>query len=139
MASIILTNSSLSDPRGPIESFEWGKFIINGINHEKGINAGKNLRIIGDEVSKWEEFKTGLDHHVSIQKITGLQGKGIEVLIFGIGVHGVVQIDSDVFDYLQNELGIAEVYSQKTPKACQSFNDQYELVKKVALLVHGTC
>jgi hypothetical protein len=139
MTSILLTDNSLIDPRGPIESFEWGRFTIDGISHEKGVNAGKNLRIIGSEVSNWEEFKTGLDHHISIQKITGLPSKGIEVLIFGIGVNGVVRTDSNVLDYVGKEFGIKEIIIEKTPKACLNFNNFYEMGRKVAMFVHGTC
>ena len=49
------------DSRGPINKFSWGSFTINGkehsltTNHESG--AGKDIRLVGDHVSKWKERK----------------------------------------------------------------------------------
>jgi len=48
-----------SDLKGPIESFSWGKFVILGKEHSKShdgkVGAGKDIRLIGQEVSKWKE------------------------------------------------------------------------------------
>jgi hypothetical protein len=43
------------DPKGPIEHFSWGKFIICGKEHSKldeKIGVGKDIRLIGKKKSQ---------------------------------------------------------------------------------------
>lgn len=129
----------LKDPRGPIESFSWGKFIIIGVEHgaveDQVIGCGKDLRLIGDVVSKWSERK---GHNLNESIITGIFDQEIDKLVIGIGVDGQLKCPVEVTEYIKSK-GIQPVILEKTPAACQIYNDMFHAGEKVALLVHGTC
>lgn len=124
--------------KGPIEEVAWGKFIINGKEHshekeKKG--AGKDIRIIGDEVTEWKE-RTG--HILRPEMITGVFGFGIEALVIGIGFEGSIEVKKETVEEI-HDFGIRELFIEKTPEACKKYNELYEKGVKVAMLAHGTC
>ena len=127
------------DPRGPIEHFSWGKYVICGVEHsasEEGkTGAGKDIRLIGMEVTKWRERK---GHLLSEAMITGVYDLGLEVLIIGIGVNGAVECPKKVMKEIEDK-GIGQVILARTPQACALYNDLFHQHKRVALLAHGTC
>jgi len=127
------------DHKGPIEHFSWGKFIICGEEHsktEKGkIGAGKDIRLIGKEVTKWKERE---GHKLKPKMITGVYDKGIEILIIGNGVEGLVECPGDVKDSIKKN-GIKKIIIAPTPEACKIYNKLFHEGKQVALLAHGTC
>lgn len=128
-----------SDPRGPIEAFTWGSFRIKGEEHagrgafRKGV--GKDIRLVGDQVSAWKERK---GHLLEKDMISGVLGEDLEVLVLGLGVHTALECPEEIVHYIQRE-GISEVILESTPDACGLYNDLYHQGKKVALLAHGTC
>jgi len=128
-----------NDKKGPIEHFSWGKFIISGDEHSKDssgkIGKGKDIRLIGTEVSKWKERE---GHLLNKEMITGVFGIGIDILIIGCGVDGLVQCPESIVQYIKGH-GIKEVILKKTPEACQIYNRLFHAHKKVVLLAHGTC
>ncbi len=128
-----------NDSKGPIEHFSWGKYVICGIEHsasEKGrIGAGKDIRLIDQEVTEWHERK---GHQLTYSMITGIYDQGIEVLIIGIGVNGAVECPDDVKQKIQAK-GISRVILACTPDACAAYNSLFHQGKRVALLAHGTC
>jgi hypothetical protein len=127
------------DKKGPIEHFSWGKFIITGTEHSKGdegrIGKGKDIRIIGTEVSRWKERE---GHLLEPGMIAGVFDQGIETLVIGAGVDGMVKCPDRVVQYIKNK-GIHEVIIAKTPESCKLYNQLFHAGKKVALLAHGTC
>jgi hypothetical protein len=127
------------DPQGPIEHFSWGKYIICGVEHsasEQGkIGAGKDIRLIDQEVTEWRERK---GHRLSEGMITGVYDRGIEVLIIGIGVNGAVECPKKVKKVIQAS-GISQVILARTPQACELYNALFHQRRPVALLAHGTC
>lgn len=127
------------DEEGPIEHFSWGTFIVQGTQHSKTIGGkkgvGKDIRLIGSEVSKWKERK---GHELNFEMITGIFDQGIEILIIGTGMHGMVTCPDKVVKKIKNK-GIQEVICIETPDACKLYNQFYHQGKKVALLAHGTC
>ncbi|HOF61356.1 MAG TPA: Mth938-like domain-containing protein [Candidatus Latescibacteria bacterium] len=123
------------DSRGPIEVFDWGEFTIAGKEHRKGKGAGKDVRVIGTEVSEWEERK---GHLLTPDMITGVYKHGIEVLIIGNGVHGLLECPAKVREKIVAK-GISEVRVLPTPDACREYNRLFHEGRKVALLAHGTC
>ncbi len=127
------------DSKGPIEELTWGRFVICGVEHAKGINAGKNIRLIGETVSHWAEYKTGKDHFVDVSKIIGIHGKEINTLIIGIGIDGLVQIDPSVEEYVKQKLGIEKLIVARTAEACKIYNELFHQQEKIALLAHSTC
>lgn len=129
----------MEDKGGPIEFFTWGKYIIRGIEHSDGSSSetgsGKDIRIVGKSVSRWGERK---GHRLSPSMITGVYGKGVEVLIIGIGVDGLLECPEEVRSAIYTN-GIPELILERTHEACRLYNDIYRSGKKVALLAHGTC
>ena len=128
-----------NDPKGPIEHFSWGKYIIRGNEHsiskKNKVGAGKDIRLIGKDVSEWKERK---GHRLTPDMITGVDKKDMEILIIGIGVNGDIVHSDDVPNTI-TEQGIGQVIFEKTPTACKMYNTLYHEGKRVALLAHGTC
>ena len=123
------------DARGPIQKFEWANFTIGGVIHGEGTGAGKDIRLIGTEVTGWVERH---GHDLTPEMIAGIYGKGVEVLIIGNGVNGALQCPESVKESIKAH-GINEVIVLKTPDACKKYNELYHQGRKVALLAHGTC
>jgi hypothetical protein len=127
------------DVDGPIQEFSWGKFIIKGKEHSKTYDAkkgvGKDIRLIGTEVTKWAERK---GHMLSDEMITGIFDQDIETLIIGQGATGALVCPASVQHFIQLH-GIKELILLNTTEACKKYNKIYRSGKKVALLAHGTC
>lgn len=102
-----------NDDNGPIQEFSWGKFIISDQEHSKSnemkIGVGKDIRLIGTEVSKWKERK---GHQLTDEMITGVFGRDIEALIIGIGASGAVNCPPAVQEYIKSN-GIPELSSRR--------------------------
>lgn len=127
------------DVDGPIQEFSWGKFIISGKEHSKTYDAkkgvGKDIRLIGNEVSKWAERK---GHMLTNEMITEVFDQDIETLIIGQGASGALICPASVQHYIHQH-GIKEIILLNTPEACNKYNKLYKSGRKVALLAHGTC
>ena len=124
---------------GPIEHFSWARFVIRGVEHahtESGVvGAGKDIRIVGDAVSAWEERK---GHRLKPDMVTGVYVQGIEVLVIGSGVYGLVEVPPRTRQAIAAG-GIARLVVDKTPDACRAYNEFVRAGVRVALLAHGTC
>ncbi len=127
------------DPKGPIQEFTWGRYVIDGQEHAKTDQGrqgkGKDIRLIGNKVTRWKERK---GHRLTPDMITGVYDQDIEVLVIGIGVHGCVECPGDVLDSIRRH-GIDDVRLEPTPQACQTYNTLLRQGKHAALLAHGTC
>lgn len=130
---------SFRDDEGPVERFTWGAFVIRGKQHsgsgEERIGAGKDIRVIGDKVSRWKERK---GHRLKKSMITGVYEEDIDVLVIGIGAEGAIEVPDKVKRAVA-EHGIDEIRIERTPEACRIYNKLYHKGKRVALLAHGTC
>ncbi len=127
------------DPEGPIQHFAWGKFVIAGQEHtESGhaqTGAGKDIRLIGQEVTAWKERQ---GHRLKRSMITGIYDQDVQVLIIGTGVHGRLKCPDKVKND-SYEHGIGALIVQRTPDACRTYNTLFRQGVRVALLAHGTC
>ena len=127
------------DSKGPIEHFSWGTYVIQGQQHAKTnagkVGVGKDIRLIGREVTAWRERK---GHQLTPAMITGVFDCDIEVLIIGIGVYGAVGVPEDVLQAIR-EKGINRLILERTPEACHTYNALFHEGRRVALLAHGTC
>jgi len=127
------------DPDGPIEQFEWGRFVVCGAehsgSHEQRVGAGKDIRLIGRDATRWRERE---GHRLTPSMIAGVYGKEIDVLIIGIGVNGAVECPQEVRQSIRAN-GIGELILERTPEACRTYNALFREGKSVALLAHGTC
>jgi hypothetical protein len=86
-------------------------------------------------VTEWKERK---GHELRPSMITGVYGRGIEVLIIGSGVEGLLECPGEVKRTVK-ENGIPELIVARTPEACRLYNGLFHQGKCVALLAHGTC
>jgi hypothetical protein len=124
---------------GPIEFYKFGLFIVNGKEHSEtkdGIQGkGKDIRIIGKDVSEWKERE---GHRLKSGMITGVYDNDIDILVIGAGSEKALKCPIKVKKYIKKH-GIRQVIVKRTPKACKIYNRLYHKGKKVAMLVHGTC
>ena len=127
------------DPRGPIEAFSWGKFIINGKTHEKNEGKkrgkGKDISLIRNKVKRWKERE---GHTLQPMMVSRVFDQNIHTLILGIGVYGKIDVPDEVKKEIRKN-GISELLLLKTPEACKKYNELYHQGERVALLAHGTC
>jgi len=127
------------DPKGPIEHVSWGKFIVCGEEHSQSeageVGAGKDIRVIGTEVTPWKERK---GHRLKKKMITGVYGKDLDVLVIGIGINGAIECPEKVRKAIR-ENGIEDLVVRTTVEACSVYNRLYHEGQRVALLAHGTC
>ena len=125
-----------SDPQGPIEKFSWGRFIIHGeIHSEMGEGVGKDICIINGQVSAWTARK---GHRLTPKMVACVLDEDIDILVIGNGVNGAIKVLKKTQKTIK-EHGIQKLIIQKTPEACQFYNEMVRQGKKVAFLAHGTC
>ncbi len=139
MAEDVEAAGLFRDEAGPIEQFAWGCFVIRGEQHGDGsdgrMGKGKDIRIVGDKVTRWKERE---GHRLKRSMITKVYGDDVEVLIIGAGVEGGIEVPEKVRKDVAKH-GIPELIVERTPEACRVFNERYREGKRVALLAHGTC
>ena len=124
------------DSDGPIEFFEWGRFVINGAEHSaNGEGVGKDICIIDGVVTPWEERK---GHRLKPKMVARVLDSGIQILIIGNGVNGALKVPEKIRKVVSGT-GIPELIVEKTPKACDTYNRLFHQGKTIALLAHGTC
>ncbi len=144
MGTAALQNDLFSDPKGPIERFWWGNFVIAGELHghtDKGrVGAGKDIRIVRGRVTPWKDRK---GHRLKRSMITGVyvgdvgDVGDVDVLIIGNGLDGAVEVPDKVRRAIA-EHGIPELIVERTPEACRVYNKLSRKGRRVALLAHGT-
>ena len=124
---------------GPIERFSWGRFVICGKEHSENggqiLGAGKDIRVIGKDVTEWKERE---GHRLAPAMITGVYDQRIDVLVIGLGVEKALRCPGKVKKSIRKH-GIDKVILRSTPKACREYNRLLRKGKRVALLAHGTC
>jgi hypothetical protein len=124
------------DREGPIESFEWGRYVINGVSHSQdGEGVGKDICVINGEVHPWEARK---GHRLKVKMVQCVFGKDVSVLVIGVGVQGAIHVPQKTCNAIR-EAGISTVFIEKTPAACAIYNRLFHNGERVALLAHGTC
>ncbi len=124
------------DPRGPIESFEWGRFIINGETHSMdGEGVGKDICILQGCVTSWKARK---GHQLKPEMVSCVFDQGVTILVIGIGVNGALKVKKKTRNAIM-DAGIDELIFEKTPEACEIYNQMIRSGKQVAFLAHGTC
>ena len=125
-----------TDPDGPIERFEWGRFEISGQVHDAdGRGVGKDICIVGGEVRPWAERK---GHRLTTKMVKLALRPDVEILVIGNGVNGAIKVTRKTRQAIA-AAGIEVLMIEKTPRACEIFNQLARQGKAVALLAHGTC
>jgi hypothetical protein len=124
------------DHNGLIQSFDWGKFVINGVIHSMdGEGVGKDVCIIHGKVYPWKARK---GHQLQPEMVVCVFNQGVEVLVIGNGVNGALKVKKKTQKAIK-AAGIETLVVERTPEACKIFNRLYSEGKNVALLAHGTC
>jgi len=124
-----------TDPEGPIESFEWGRFQVNGQRHsELGEGVGKDIFMVGREVRPWNERK---GHHLKPGMIACALAEEIDILVIGNGVNGAIDVSKKTRNVIK-AAGV-QLIVEKTPEACAAYNRLVREGARAALLAHGTC
>lgn len=125
-----------NDPGGPITSFEWGRFVINGERHSaEGEGVGKDICLIDGEVRAWHERQ---GHHLSPIMVASAISSGKDILIIGNGVRGRIRVPRNTRSEIKSG-GIKELIIEPTPDACATYNRLVKAGEQVVLLAHGTC
>ncbi|MDF1520984.1 MAG: Mth938-like domain-containing protein [Brevefilum sp.] len=125
-----------NDSEGPIDSFDWGSFVIKGEMHSAdGEGVGKDICIIDGIVTPWSARK---GHLLKPKMVSGIIGSGIEILVIGNGVNGALKVPEKTRKAI-SDAGVSELIIERTPQACATFNRLYREGESVALLAHGTC
>lgn len=127
------------DASGPIQSYSWGRFVVDGQEHMEGpdgpVGKGKDIRMVGREVTRWKERK---GHLLKKRMVAGVYEKDIKVLVIGTGATGALEVPQGVIDAIEQN-GIKRLCIAKTAEACRIYNKLYRRGEAVALLAHGTC
>jgi hypothetical protein len=124
------------DDEGPIESFEWGRFVINGEVHSaEGEGVGKDICIIDGKVTPWEARH---GHRLDPEMVEPVLGLGIGLLVIGNGGYGRINVRKKTLKKIRDD-GVEEIRVEKTPDACKTYNQFFRQGKRVAFLAHGTC
>ncbi|UCD41861.1 MAG: hypothetical protein JSV69_15060 [Chloroflexota bacterium] len=111
-----------------IDSYQFGKIIIDGEVHRKDV-----ILLPSQVIGNWWR-KEGHNLHVSdLQEVLATD---IEVLVVGQGANRRMQIKTEVRDALQ-AAGI-ELISLSTQEACQEYNRR-AAAQRTAAALHLTC
>ena len=125
-----------TDPKGPIKTFEWGRFLIQGEVHSAdGEGVGKDIFMVGEKVAAWSARK---GHRLKPSMVDCALGQGVSVLVIGNGVNGAIKVLKKTRHKIR-ESGIATLMIKKTPDACKIYNELVRKGERAALLAHGTC
>lgn len=125
-----------TDSRGPIESFDWGCYQINGVVHSMdGEGVGKDICILHGEVSAWRERK---GHTLKPEMVERVMNAGVATLVIGNGVNGALKVPRRTCRSIR-AAGIETLIVLDTTKACAAYNELVRKGDQVALLAHGTC
>ena len=124
------------DLAGPIERYEWGRFQINGkVHSEDGEGVGKDIFMVENVVSDWEERK---GHRVKRSMVRRALNAEVQILVIGNGANGALVGQKKTRQAIA-DAGIERLIIKKTPEACAEYNQLVREGKRVALLAHGTC
>jgi len=125
---------------GPITSYSFGRFIINGSEHAETSDgqpsgAGKDICLAGTQVTAWQERK---GHVLSREMLKPALVWMPDLLIIGCGAQARLQCPHELIIYLKRK-GIERVEVMPTAQACALYNDAFKRGERVMLLAHGTC
>lgn len=127
---------TMEDPAGPIESFEWGRFLIMGKIHSAvGEGVGKDIFLYRGEIIPWKARK---GHTLTPEMVAMAFKKGVSTLVIGSGVRGRIKVPARTRRAVW-QAGIETLIVAPTPEACETYNRLERSGEAVALLAHGTC
>ena len=111
-----------------IESYEFGKIVINGSTYTKDV-----ILLPSQIISNWWR-KEG--HYLHVSDLQDVIAAKPQVIVVGQGAYSRMQIKAEVEDALQGA-GI-ELISTSTEKACQEYNRRSG-TERAAAALHLTC
>jgi hypothetical protein len=96
---------------------------------------GRIFALSGGEVRPWAERK---GHRLTPKMVKPALRPDVEILVIGNGVNGAIKVTGKTRQAIA-AAGIDTLMIEKTPKACELFNQLARQGLAVALLAHGTC
>ena len=111
-----------------IESYNFGKIIIDGTEYNSDIIIYKNS--IDD---KWWRKES---HNLRIEDIEKILDNKPAILIIGTGCYGLMKVPLELIKYLESNN--IEVIIKRTKAACDEYNTLYQK-KNVVAAFHLTC
>jgi len=111
-----------------IESYNFGKIVIDGVEYNSDIIIYKNS--IDD---KWWRRES---HNLRIEDIKKILDNKPEALIIGTGYYGLMKVSLELIKYLESNN--IEVIIKKTKDACDEYNLLHQKKNMVAAF-HLTC
>ncbi len=112
-----------------IEEYKFGSITIDGKTYEHDVQL-----FPGCEVRLWWR-KTS--HEVTLDDIKGVIEQKPEIIAFGTGSPGMLEIPDDVKEKIKSQK--IELIIEPTAKAIEKFNELEKGGKKVIGLFHLTC
>lgn len=119
-----------------ITDLAWGQMEVT-IDGEK--QHFKDCKVWPGGASEWRWEETGTHHNPGIQPadIDEILGRDIEVIVFGRGQLGRLNVSAET-EALLRERGIS-YYVENTKRAVEMFNELVEQGRRVGGLFHSTC
>lgn len=111
-----------------IEEYKFGSIVINGNSYDHDVE----VRFDG-KVFQW---KRGEGHLVHVNDVKRALLAEPDLIIFGIGQKGGIEVSKEVKEEIENQGIDLEIF--KTAQAVKEFNKAFEDKKAIALL-HLTC
>jgi hypothetical protein len=112
-----------------IESYQFGKMVIDGIPYTHDLIINKN-KVLAD----WWRNRS---HHLILADIPSLQKEKPDVFIVGTGKFGLMKVDKEVVEYCKQN-GI-ELICRDTSGAADAYNDLQNSGKHFIAAFHLTC
>ena len=112
-----------------IESYKFGKMVIDGITYIHDLIIHKN-KVQAD----WWRKRS---HHLILADIPCLQKEKPDLLIIGKGKFGLMKVDKEIIEYCeQNDIILI---FKDTSHAVDIFNDMQDSGKHIIAAFHLTC
>ena len=117
-----------------IDSTQFGEITIDKKKYHQ-------VLIMGDKIEERDYKKLkelfSTSHKIGDWEIEALMSNNPEIIIIGTGQTGAMTLDKETIKKLQ--ISGAQVISDITPKAIETYNKQIKLGKRVNALIHTTC
>jgi len=112
-----------------IDSYEFGRFIINGRPYNSDIKLMK-----GGVIKYWNYVK---HHKVTLKDVEEIFRENPDYVVIGTGKFGAVSVEEEV-GKAALEAGI-KLMIKPTEDACKKYNELIKLGKNTSAIMHATC
>jgi hypothetical protein len=111
-----------------IDHYDFGEIVIDGVKY------GYDVIVFDKKVERWVRKES---HHVYVDEVKKVLNLEPEVIVIGNGYGGVMKIDEEVKEEIENKN--IKLIIQTTKQAVKTFNKLLKEKKKIVGLFHLTC